>query len=492
MKKIFPVFLISFCLSLMQSDSIAQQNQSGKFASENRNAVKVQPNRQGEQYSISPVYPDTLKRIVREVAKEVPAYKNALIKIVNTVRNIEIRTWPEAKVRIVALVNVEEKKSATITEEELMETGGLGLKSFGNRVEIQSVNPPIPERISNRIKKIVVDGKENVLATNAQGMVIYNKLPDLYQSGVDESRWSEFATRKMTIYLPDSCRLDIDNRYTNILIVNDISEGRFKMSRSNLDARNFHKLNIAADLYNINISDVDEAELELESGSFTAGAIRLVDLDSKSSEIDYEGGEQLYLRSQSDRIIVDEIARVDGRKMYGDLRIGKLLKSIDIEGTNADIKIRTITADVESVKINDKYADLRLPVKSTPNFLVAFKGDNSTVFAPFEKQATTEVELTLEPVNTADLRAELTSTTATAKKATHGGLSQERFDELRLEVLRTPVEKKAKAINDIITRYDQLKIGKIGPAQFKGSGGDTTGKHTAFNITCNQCTVDFK
>jgi hypothetical protein len=492
MNKIFLLFIITFYLVITQQESIAQQNQSNKFYSENQKSVNAQPKRITTQYKASIDYADTTKRVAREVVKEVPAEKNALIKIVNTVRNIEIRTWPEAKVKIVALVNVEEKKSATITQEELLETGGLALKSFGNRVEIQSVSQSLTERTSGRIRQVIVDGKETVLTSNTQAMTLYEKLPTLYQSGVEESRFAESAIRKMTIYLPDSCRLDIDNKYTNLLIINDINEARFKMSRSNLDARNFRKLNITADLYNINISDVSEAELELESGSLTAGSIQTVDLDSKSSEIDYEGGQQLYLRSQSDRIIVDEIARVDGRKMYGDLRIGKLLKSIDIEGTNADIKIRTITADVESIKINDKYADLRLPVKSTPNFQVVFEGDNSTVFAPFEKQGTTEVELTLEPVNTRELETELYGHSPKGKKATHGGLSQETFDELRVQVLKAPLEKQTKVINDIIAKYDKLKIGKVGPASFKGSGGDITGKHTAFNIICNQCTVDFK
>jgi hypothetical protein len=495
MKKIFPVFMIIFCLTCIQSPGIAQQNQSTRLFSNEQKMYSDQSHRIRTQLPGAVSYTDTVKRIARQVIKEVAAETNALIKILNTTRHLEIRTWAEAKVKIEALVNVEEKKSATITEEELMETGGLVLKSFGNRVEIQSVTQSIVEKTSDRIRKVVVNGKDTVWATDGQAMVLVDKiLPHINPSGNTDSKWSAASTRKMIIYVPEKCRLDIDNKYTNLLIINDVEEGRFKMSRSNLDARNFRKLNIIADLYNINISNADDAALELENGSFTAGAIRSVDLDSKSSEIDYEGGEQLYLRSQSDRIIVDEIGRVDGRKMYGDLRIGKLLKGIDIEGTNADIKIRTITADVESVKINDKYADLRLPVKGTPNFQVTFKGDNSTVFAPFETQGTTEVELTLEPVNTSELRSELTSGAGYnyTQKATHGGLSQEKFDELRLEVLKAPADKKIKTIDGIIAKYENLKIGKIGPAQLKGSGGNITGKHTAFNIICSQCTVDFK
>lgn len=490
MNKIFLLFIITFYLILVQNISIAQQNQSNKSYSKNLNAVKGEPTRQRTKYKASISYTDTVKRIAREVVWEVPAEKNALIKIINNSRDIEIRTWSETKVKIVTQVNVEEKKAATIKDKELMEISGLALKSFGNRIDIQSVSQSFADRTSGMIKRVIVDGKDTVLTANSQGMVLYEKLPILYKSG--DSKWSESAVRKMTIYLPDSCRLDIDNKFTNILIVNDIGEGRFKMSRSNLDARNFRKLNIIADFYNINISDVGEADLELENGSFTAGAMRTVDLDSESSEIDYEGGDQLYLRSKSDRIIVDEISRVDGRKTYGDLRIGKLLKAIDIEGVNADLKIRTITADAESIKINDQYADLRLPLKNTPNFNVAFKGDNSTVFAPFEKQSTTELELTLEPVNIEELEAELYGHFPKDRKATHGGLSQETFDKLRVEVLKAPMAKQTQVINDIIARYEKLKIGRVGPASFKGSGGDTTGKHTVFNITCNQCTVDFK
>lgn len=492
MNKIFFLFTITFYLIITQKESIAQQNQATNLSNGKQATYTTPPRRIKTNSSDEIIYTDTIIKIPRQVTREVPAEKNALIKIVNTSRNIEIRTWPEAKVKIEALVNVEEKKAATIKEDELMEIGGLALKSFGNRIDIQSVSPSIADGTSGRIKQFIVDGKGTVLTTNSQATALYEKLPILYKSGADDSRWSESAIRKMTIYIPDGCRLDIDNKFTNITIINDIGEGRFKMSRSNLDARNFRKLNIIADFYNINISDVDEAELELESGSFTAAAMRTVDLDSKSSEIDYEGGDQLYLRSQSDRIIVDDIARVDGRKTYGDLRIGKLRTAIDIEGANADIKIRTITTDVESVKINDKYADLRLPLKNTLNFDVAFKGDNSTVFAPFEKQTTTELELTLEPVNIEELKAELYGHSPKAQRATHGGLSQEAFDKLRVEVLKTPIEKRTQVINDIIARYEKLKIGRVGPASFKGSGGNITGKHTVFNIICNQCTVDFK
>ncbi|RYE72280.1 MAG: hypothetical protein EOO81_03775, partial [Oxalobacteraceae bacterium] len=79
--------------------------------------------------------------------------------------------------------------------------------------------------------------------------------------------------------------------------------------------------------------------------------------------------------------------------LYGDLRIGKLSGELDIEGTNADIKIRNILPQVEKVKINDQYADLRLPVKNITNFNVLFKGENATVFTPFDKIVTLELKL---------------------------------------------------------------------------------------------------
>lgn len=423
------------------------------------------------------------KTVLKELVQELPAEKNAVIKIVNTTCNLDIRPWPEDKVKMVTTVYVDEKKAAKITPEEMMSDAGIIFKSFGNRVDIQTRTSFGGEQ-SGRLFRTI--GSTN---SAPNGLFSYTPI-DVTESAFKSNqsvRWNTTGsiTRQMILYIPEGCRLDVDNKNTGIIINDDINDARFKLSRSNLDARNFKKVYITADYYTINISNVEEAELELENGSFTAGIIQTLDLDSKGSEIDYENGTSLYLRSQNDRITVDQISKVAGRKLYGDLRIGKLITDLDIEGLNADIKIRSISPLTEKVKIVDQYADLRLPVKNVTNYTVLFKGEKSTVFTPFEK-----VVIPDPAEGKDDLKAKLEP--GTTKKTQEKQLNLERRD-----IDAMSVAERQQYLVALAKKEDELfrkvpPLGERAPAQFKASNGDISGKHTKFDITCNQCSVDFK
>jgi len=419
--------------------------------------------------------------VLKELAQELPADKSAVIKIVNTTCNLDIRPWAEAKVRMVTSVYVAEEKADKITPEEMMENAGIIFKSFGNRVDIQTrasfenERPSLYQRIRNSSSNVSQDMAENHSLTSS-----------LFNTTQESVRWNitgPSTRQKMTLYIPKNCKLDIDNRNTSVIINDDINDARFKLNHSNLDARNFGKVYITAEYFTINISNVQEAELELENGNFTGGILQTLDLDSKSSEIDYESGMSLYLRSQNDRIAVDQIYKVSGRKLYGDLRIGKLLNELDVEGLNADIRIRSISPLTEKIKIVDQYADLRLPVKNITNYAVLFKGEKSTVFTPFEKVAV------LDPIATKEEQK-------TAGKPANTRKSQMEIHPLPKEVDgMTPAERQ-RYLFELVKKDSPNSsapfLGERAPSQFKASNGDTTGKHTRFDITCNQCSVDFK
>lgn len=453
---------------MILSQPVLAQEQRGRS---NKNTVVAKPS--ADTVMIA-------KTVLKELAQELPADKNAVIKIVNTTCNLDIRPWAEAKVRMVTTVYVAEEKAEKITPEEIMKNTGIIFKSFGNRVDIQTrasfanERPSLYQKISranDTVQQVIVDN-----------YAVTSSLFDNIQS----VRWNitgPDTRQKMTLYIPKGSKLDIDNKNTSVIINDDISDARLKLNHSNLDARNFGKVYITAEYSMINISDVQEAELELENGNFTGGILQALDLDSKASEIDYESGMTLYLRSQNDRITVDQITKVAGRKLYGDLRIGKLITELDIEGLNADVRIRNISPLAEKVKIIDQYADLRLPVKNITNYAVLFKGDKSTVFTPFEKVAVLdpivtkgEQKTTGKPITTHKSQMEIHP----LPKEVEGMTSAERQRYL-FELLKKDAPNSTASF-----------LGERAPSQFKASNGDTTGKHTRFEITCNQCSVDFK
>ncbi len=184
-------------------------------------------------------------------------------------------------------------------------------------------------------------------------------------------------------------------------------------------------------------------------------------MDSKSSTIEYEKGNYLYVRSQADNYTIDAIDKVDGRKVYGSFKIDQLNNSFDLEGNNVDIKFRNIGPDVTLIKINNKYGDVRLPVKNLKNYYVDFIGNYSTVFAPFQKEVVKEEE--------------------------------EKKDE------KKEGDGDSKLKDVVVTGYAQdyrkggaAGVGEVAPRHFTSAVGDTKGKHTRIELTCHSCTVDFK
>lgn len=478
MKKIKSSSIITAAVACLVSGSLMAQQQVNRYDQTRSSGTSAQ----GKQVVKKPAVDTVILNIVqRQIIQELPADQNALIKIINSTCNLDIRPWSEAKVKMVTTVGVDADKADKMTDEEMLTEAGLVFKSYGNRVDVQT-RPSFSA--SNRIITQVDPRYSDVSVTSPGSQQTIQILPSAPANsvytllegtkGVDQTNGTSIRSvgaglRTITLYVPDGCRLDVDNRNTAIVINADIKDARFKLSRSSLGARNFGKLFIRADYYTISISDVDDAQLELESGNFTAGVIRSFDLDSKSSEIDYEGGETLYLRSQADRITLDEIARVAGRKVYGDLRVGKLTTDLDIEGVNADIKIRAIAQSVERVKINDQYADLRLPVRNITNYDVSFTGSNSTVFTPFAKIFTVDLKTEKEKTGINNV-----SNTAKGKPSTE---------------LTTRLTGKTLSEKETFTFNEQ---GDKEVSAFKATSGDITGKHTKFLISCSRCSVDFK
>jgi hypothetical protein len=417
------------------------------------------------------------KLITRDLTHEVAAEKGATIHINNTRRNLDIRLWSEPKVKIVTTVTVDEK-NASVNMEELMKESGITFRSFGNRVDLElRSRPEYPQDVerfepfdqfleqsqnSNNLTQ-----RNNLSQKNGSSILTpttaETELADILLTQ-KKSYWSATSRNNltMTIYIPEDSKLDIDNKNTDIIINGNIGTASFKLTRSNLDARNFKKLTVIAEYYNINISDVEEAELELDKGTFTGGIIAILDLDSQGSEVEYESGVNIYMRSKQDRITVDQISRVTGRKLYGELRIGKLVTELDIEGIGTDVKIRNITNLTEKIRLVNQYADLRLPVRNLSDYTVSFYGKNSTVFAPFEKTAV--------PLPKEDEIKEGKKTDETVKSTVTG-----EFD----------------TFFNKLSQYNSLGAQK-GPSKFTASVGNLAGKYTRFEIECHQCSVDFK
>ena len=378
----------------------------------------------------------------KEFSQEVSAQKGSVIRVVGNSAKLFIKAWDQPKVKV-SVQLAGDSSGRGKTNEELFESLGITIKPFSNRVDI-STRTAFVGKVQG--KSITMPDLKPVTSEPNLKYKMANVFPS------DPSR--DLIPQVMTIMVPTNSKLDLENRFGDVTISMDLDDAKLEINNGTLDAQNIKELNLVSNFCNVNLGNVGNGEVEFYNGTFRAQNVKHLDLDSRASNIEYEKGDYLYLRSQTDEINIHEIVKIEGRKLYGSIKIDQLNGSFDLEGANTDIKFRNILPEASLIKINNKYGDVRLPVKSLKNYFVDFTGYYSTVFAPFEKQVVKEDSTKF--VSTSDQ------------------------DQI------------AKAMGDRFSKGQGAFIGELAPRRFTSTVGDNRGKHTRIELICNSCTVDFK
>lgn len=305
---------------------------------------------------------------VKDVSKELNFPKNGEVFIESNDHNVIIKIWDQQKVKISTSSSYNET-DAKLSDEALLEKIGVSLKVVGSSVKIKSAFP----NSNNSNGYFGSYGAASRYYTFASG-------------NNQNSNLSNSSRKKITIMIPSGTKVDIESKYADISLPQGISEATIDITNGNLDAENLNKLNLRSKYASVNVGNVKNAEIEMTNGRFSGGNMDELDIETKYSTVEMARVEKMVIRSTNDEYEVEEIATISGRKNYGNLRITKLYKTIDLEGANADIKIRSLAPTVSLIKIDNKYADIRIPLKNVKNYQVDFIGFYSSVYGSFEKQ----------------------------------------------------------------------------------------------------------
>ena len=371
----------------------------------------------------------------KEVSVEVNAGRGADVYIENTSRTLEIKTWDQPKVKVTTTVYYDGDASQ-LSDAEWFEKLNLNVKTLGNSVRIKSGT------VSGGGSYESMGNTYSWSSGGANGVAIFN--------GNGESIGSkENAKRVVTIYLPKDNKVDIESKYSDISITDNLSKLTVDITNGNLDVQDVGNFTLRSKYGNVNMVNAETAAIEFINGHFTAKDLGDVDLDTKYSTVDIASAQKVDLISTNDDYDIEEVASLRGQKNYGNLRISKLNRSIEMDGTNADIKVRNIAASVETIKFDDKYADIRLPLRNVKNYTINYMGAWSTVYGNFEKGPYTG-------------KAFKTSTS-----------------------VKETIEEKMKALNEAFGGD-----GTSTDSKFSATVGN--GKGAAIDMKCQNCTVDFK
>ncbi|MBH2004059.1 MAG: DUF4097 family beta strand repeat protein [Sphingobacteriia bacterium] len=370
----------------------------------------------------------------KEVSQEIASSKTPDIFIDNTSRNIVIKTWDQPKVKVTTTVYFEGE--GKLSDEEWFEKMNLSLKTMGGSVKIKSGNVGGGSYTFNGNSFGWTGQGGGVAVFSAEGMNIGTK---------------SNTKRLVTIYIPAGSKLDVESKYADVQISGSLGTASIDLANGNLDAENFSKLMLHSKYSNVSVGNVAYAEIEFMNGRFSAKNLDDADLDTKYSTIEAVLVKKGVFRSTNDEYEFEEAQELRGRKNYGNMRITRLSNSLELDGTNADIKIRNIDAGASLIRVDNKYADIRLPLKQVKNFNIRYNGPFSSVYGNFERNAL----------------AEETKKTEKKDPSISDAISGRIAQELRFAGERNNIENR-----------------------FTATGGD--GKGLKIEMNCQNCTVDFK
>lgn len=318
-----------------------------------------------------------------EVKKDFSVNKNSIIRINNYNKNIEVKSWKEDKVRIVVNgVSLQDNKDAeNLQVDDLFEKLGITVHQLSNNLTVSikdgSYNfsfssnstgsdvftmPPMPP-----LNSITINGRANGRAITGMTSTLKRK--------------SGSSKQAITLYIPQAGKLRIDSKYGNLSFTNTIDDLDLDVTNGNVDAENIGELKLISKYGNFTCGDIKSGSVDFINGRFTANNADELDLDTKYSNIEVAAVKNLSFISTNDEYELDEVGEVKGRKNYGNFRVEKLNRSLELEGTNADVKIKNISPTLNLIKIDDKYADLRLPLRNVKNYTYEVAGTYNTVYS---------------------------------------------------------------------------------------------------------------
>lgn len=193
----------------------------------------------------------------------------------------------------------------------------------------------------------------------------------------------------LTIYVPAEARLSIESRYNDVTIMDNVIAVKLDLIHTNLLMQDAHNAIIKSKYGTVKAGAIREADIDLVNCNFVSGNLEKLQINSKYSTIRFESSEAAEIKSVSDQYKIANANYITANKLFGKLDIAKLKNSIVLTGSSADIDIGAIEPSVKLIQVDNKYAEIKLPVEKLPNYHLQFDGINSNISPPFENSKET-------------------------------------------------------------------------------------------------------
>lgn len=295
----------------------------------------------------------------KTLTREIPLAKGGHVFIQNNFQDFEVRTWDKDIVK--TAVTVRYNSAQPLTDEALWKKSKMVFTTSTGTVKIQRMP----------------DGANTIQSGNKTSTLTGSDLSPKLNHGRN-------IQREMIIYLPNTATLEVTSGYSDILVTGRLTTAEFKLENSQLEMGDADRLKLTTGYSNVVCGNIGTFDARFQQGRLIAGNVQSFTGDTQGAVVRLGDVKQAQLQSQSDDYEIGIAGTLTANKKMGTMRLESLTKTLDFQGENADLKVRSINPGTSSVTITNSFATIDLPLSELKNYTISFTGKSARVYAPFE------------------------------------------------------------------------------------------------------------
>lgn len=302
----------------------------------------------------------------KEIRRTYAITPETQIEITNKYGTIDFKNWDKDSVKFQINIRVEEKKLSKL--EESIEEIDFDITNSEHYLIVRTVVEKNKSTLGREIKKFT----ETLLSSDGNIQVDY------------------------TVWMPNSNRLKVDNKFGDIYIGDYKGEADITLSNGNMKAHNFSNLHLTLNFADVTINKIENGRLDCNFSELYVKEMGTIHLQSKSTEFELQEVESLSVSSRRDKFRIRQIELLDAQSSFTAFRINELTDRVKIQSEYGDVEIEGTMPDFSGVSIESRSTDIYLYFNHQSAFSFDVKHTKAEV--------STDPDFTIEKKDTLDVK----------------------------------------------------------------------------------------
>jgi len=168
-----------------------------------------------------------------------------------------------------------------------------------------------------------------------------------------------------TVNIPSDKNLKVSNKYGNTILNELNASGAFNIQYGNftanqLNAPSSESMNLVLAYGKADIGSSNDMDIEVKYSTMNIGGTGDLKVESRYSVLNVEESKEVTVQSKYDTFEFEEIDALKATTKYSHFKIEELKKRLKIEAGYGGISVDEVSADFESISIENSYGQIRL------------------------------------------------------------------------------------------------------------------------------------